>query len=91
MASRPKPKRVLLKLSGEALMGDQAFGIDDKTVSRFAAEIAEIARNGTEFALVIGGGNIFRGEITFLALDALTEPVGDEAGDPERRADIGLG
>jgi uridylate kinase len=59
--TRPKPKRVLLKLSGEALMGDQPFGIDDKTVSRFAAEIAAIARKGTEFALVIGGGNIFRG------------------------------
>ena len=60
-STRPKPKRVLLKLSGEAFMGDQPFGIDDNTVSRFAAEIASIARNGTEFALVIGGGNIFRG------------------------------
>ena len=60
-STRPRPKRVLLKLSGEALMGDQPFGIDDKAVSRFAAEIAAIARNGTEFALVIGGGNIFRG------------------------------
>ena len=61
MAPRPKPKRILLKLSGEALMGDQPFGIDDKVVSRFASEIAAVARKGTEVAVVIGGGNIFRG------------------------------
>jgi uridylate kinase len=61
MPPRPKPKRILLKLSGEALMGNQPFGIDDHTVSRFAADIAEIARIGTEVAIVIGGGNIFRG------------------------------
>ncbi len=61
MPPRPKPKRILLKLSGEALMGDQAFGIDDKIVARFAGEIAEVARTGTEVALVIGGGNLFRG------------------------------
>jgi uridylate kinase len=61
MPPRPKPKRILLKLSGEALMGDLAFGIDDKTVARFAAEIANVARTGTEVALVIGGGNLFRG------------------------------
>jgi uridylate kinase len=61
MANRPKPKRILLKLSGEALMGDQPFGIDDKAVARFAAEIAAIRKTGTEVAVVIGGGNIFRG------------------------------
>ena len=61
MPPRPKPKRILLKLSGEALMGDQAFGIDDKIVARFASEIAEVARTGTEVALVSGGGNLFRG------------------------------
>jgi uridylate kinase len=61
MANRPKPKRILLKLSGEALMGDQPFGIDDKAVARFAAEIAAIRTTGTEVAVVIGGGNIFRG------------------------------
>lgn len=61
MATRPRPKRILLKLSGEALMGDQPFGIDDKVVSRFANEIAAIAKNGTEVAVVVGGGNIFRG------------------------------
>ncbi len=58
---RPKPKRILLKLSGEALMGDQPFGIDDKAVKRFAGEIAEVHKLGIEIAVVIGGGNIFRG------------------------------
>jgi uridylate kinase len=61
MPPRPKPKRILLKLSGEALMGNLPFGIDDKTVAKFAAEIAGVARAGTEVALVIGGGNLFRG------------------------------
>ena len=61
MPPRPKPKRILLKLSGEALMGDREFGIDDRTLSVFAAEIAEVARNGTEVAVVVGGGNLFRG------------------------------
>jgi uridylate kinase len=58
---RPKPKRILLKLSGEAFMGDQPFGIDDKAVKRFAGEIAEVHKLGIEIAVVIGGGNIFRG------------------------------
>jgi uridylate kinase len=61
MPPRPKPKRILLKLSGEALMGDLDFGIDDKVVARFAAEIVDVARAGTEVALAIGGGNLFRG------------------------------
>jgi uridylate kinase len=61
MPPRPKPKRILLKLSGEALMGDLPFGIDDKVVARFSKEIADVARAGTEVALVIGGGNLFRG------------------------------
>ncbi len=61
MSMRPKPKRILLKLSGEALMGDQPFGIDDKAVKRFASEIAEVHKLGIEIAVVIGGGNIFRG------------------------------
>ena len=61
MPPRPKPKRILLKLSGEALLGDLSFGIDDKILAKFSAEIAEVARAGTEVALVIGGGNLFRG------------------------------
>lgn len=54
-------RRVLLKLSGEALMGDRTFGIDPKVVNRIAAEIVEAHRLGVEIAVVVGGGNIFRG------------------------------
>lgn len=54
-------KRILLKLSGEALAGDQKYGIDPQTVQTFAQEIAEVAELGCEVVLVIGGGNIFRG------------------------------
>ncbi len=54
-------QRVLLKLSGEALMGDDAFGINRATIERIVGEIAEVTRMGVEVAVVIGGGNIFRG------------------------------
>ncbi len=54
-------KRVLLKLSGEALAGDQPFGIDPATVNAISCEIAEVVGLGVEVAMVIGGGNIFRG------------------------------
>lgn len=54
-------KRVLLKLSGEALMGDDSYGINRQTIERMVADIAEVARMGVELAVVIGGGNIFRG------------------------------
>ncbi len=54
-------KRILLKLSGEALMGEQAFGIDPETVARMAAEVKAAKDTGLEICLVIGGGNIFRG------------------------------
>jgi uridylate kinase len=54
-------KRVLLKLSGEALMGEDHFGINRVTVQRMVADIAEVANLGVELAIVIGGGNIFRG------------------------------
>jgi uridylate kinase len=56
-----KYKRVLLKLSGEALMGDQNFGIDAKRLDHYANEIKNILDLGVEIAIVIGGGNIFRG------------------------------
>ena len=56
-----KYKRVLLKISGEALMGDQSFGIDPSTVSRITEEIETVVRLGVEVCLVVGGGNIFRG------------------------------
>ncbi|MBS3998391.1 MAG: UMP kinase [Hydrogenophaga sp.] len=57
----PAYKRILLKLSGEALMGDDAFGINRATIVRIVEEIAEVTRLGVEVAVVIGGGNIFRG------------------------------
>jgi len=54
-------KRILLKLSGEALMGEDAFGINRATILRMTDEIVEVAQTGVEVAIVIGGGNIFRG------------------------------
>jgi uridylate kinase len=59
--SRPRFKRILLKLSGEALMGDAAFGIDPETVARMAGEVKSAKETGLQICLVIGGGNIFRG------------------------------
>lgn len=58
---RTKYKRILLKLSGESLMGAQGYGIDPVRVSDYAEQIKEIAEGGVEIAIVIGGGNIFRG------------------------------
>ena len=60
-APQPVHQRILLKLSGEALMGDDAFGINQATIERMVAEVAEVARIGVQVAGVIGGGNIFRG------------------------------
>jgi len=54
-------KRILLKLSGESLMGEQNYGIDQQRLSEYAEQIAEISRMGVQVAIVIGGGNIFRG------------------------------
>lgn len=54
-------QRALLKLSGEALMGDQGFGIDPAIVRSIAADVAAVVHNGTQLAIVVGGGNIFRG------------------------------
>ena len=61
MSSEIAYKRVLLKLSGEALMGEDSFGINRQTISRMTQDVAEIAKMGVELAIVIGGGNIFRG------------------------------
>jgi uridylate kinase len=61
MPQTPAYKRVLLKLSGEALMGEDSYGINRETVDRIVGEIAEIVNFGVEVAVVIGGGNIFRG------------------------------
>jgi len=57
----PSYKRILLKLSGEALMGEAAYGIDPAVTTRIAQDVAEIGALGVETAIVIGGGNIFRG------------------------------
>ena len=57
----PALQRILLKLSGEALMGDDAFGINRSTIVRIVDEVAEVTRLGVQVAVVIGGGNIFRG------------------------------
>ena len=59
--AQPAVQRVLLKLSGEALMGDDAYGINRETIVRMAREIAEVTELGVQVAVVIGGGNIFRG------------------------------
>ena len=58
---QPRFKRILLKLSGEAGVGGEGFGIDPKTLAAVAEEIAEVARAGIQICVVVGGGNIFRG------------------------------
>ena len=73
-----KYQRVLLKLSGEALMGDEAYGIDPKVIDRVATEISELNKKGAEVAIVIGGGNIFRG--TGLAARGIDRATADHMG-----------
>jgi uridylate kinase len=77
-ASKPLYKRVLLKLSGEALMGDMEYGIEPIILSRVAQEIADVVNMGVEVALVIGGGNIFRGK--GLAEAGIDRVAGDHMG-----------
>lgn len=71
-------RRVLLKLSGEALMGDEDYGIDPKVLHRLAREVKEAREAGAEIALVIGGGNIFRG--AGLAAGGMDRVTGDHMG-----------
>ncbi len=71
-------RRVLLKLSGEALMGDEDYGIDPKVLNRLAREVIEASEAGAEIALVIGGGNIFRG--AGLAAGGMDRVTGDHMG-----------
>ncbi|MBT0585012.1 UMP kinase [Alteromonas oceanisediminis] len=80
MTMTPKSayRRILLKLSGEALMGDEGFGIDPKVLDRMAQEIKELVELGVEVGLVIGGGNLFRGE--GLAKAGMNRVVGDHMG-----------
>lgn len=77
-APTKKNKRILLKLSGEALMGAESFGIDPSILDRVAAEIKEIIDQGIEVGLVIGGGNLFRGEK--LAKAGMNRVAGDHMG-----------
>jgi uridylate kinase len=70
-------RRILLKLSGEALMGDAPYGIDPATVMRIAGQIAAAQQAGTEIAIVVGGGNIFRGaEASAAGMDRATADYG---------------
>ena len=71
-------RRILLKLSGEALMGDEDYGIDPKVLNRLAREVIEARESGAEIALVIGGGNIFRG--AGLAAGGMDRVTGDQMG-----------
>ncbi len=77
-APTKKSRRVLLKLSGEALMGAESFGIDPSLLDRIAAEIKEIIDRGIQIGLVIGGGNLFRGEK--LANAGMNRVAGDQMG-----------
>ena len=61
MPDKPIYKRILVKLSGEALMGDDSYGINQEVIERIVGEIGDVAKLGVEIAVVIGGGNIFRG------------------------------
>ncbi|THB65176.1 MAG: UMP kinase [Gammaproteobacteria bacterium] len=76
--SKPIYKRILLKLSGEALMGDGNYGIDPNVIKRLADEIKEIVSLGVQVGVVIGGGNIFRGE--GLAQSGIDRVAGDHMG-----------
>ena len=77
-ASKTVYKRILLKISGEALMGDTDFGIDPAVINRTSLEIKELVDAGVEVALVIGGGNIFRG--ISLAAEGMNRTTGDYMG-----------
>ncbi len=63
MTTHTKYQRVLLKLSGEVLMGETGYGIDPQTINRLAGELIEVRQSGVDLAIVIGGGNIFRGNM----------------------------
>ncbi|NIP18319.1 MAG: UMP kinase [Xanthomonadales bacterium] len=75
---KSKYRRILLKLSGEALLGHEDYGIDPEIIGRIAREIGDVTRTGTEVAVVIGGGNIFRG--AGLAESGIDRVTGDHMG-----------
>lgn len=75
---QPKYHRILLKMSGEALMGDQSFGLDAKVVTRIAEEVKTLQEAGVQVAIVVGGGNLFRGaQLAALGMERVT---GDHMG-----------
>ncbi len=78
MTDAPAYRRILLKLSGEALMGDEDYGIDPRVIGRLADEIIEVTETGVEAGVVIGGGNIFRG--AGLAAAGMDRVTGDHMG-----------
>ena len=78
MSTPPKYPRILLKLSGEALMGEADYGIDPKVIGRLADEVIEVVHTGVQVGLVIGGGNIFRG--AGLAAAGMDRVTGDHMG-----------
>ncbi len=78
MKTKMKYKRILLKVSGEALMGEKDYGIDSKVLSRYAEEIGELQKAGVEIGIVIGGGNIYRGVVN--SSDGVEKVTGDQMG-----------
>ncbi|GMR19957.1 MAG: UMP kinase [Gammaproteobacteria bacterium] len=78
MTDQTAYKRVLLKLSGEALMGDDAFGINHDVLKRFTTELKSVSDTGVQMAIVIGGGNLFRGVAS--ATNGMDRPTADYMG-----------
>jgi uridylate kinase len=78
MKKNPKYRRILLKYSGEALMGDTDYGIDPKVLDRLASEVGELVKLKVQVAIVIGGGNLFRGEA--LSAAGIGRVTGDHMG-----------
>ena len=78
MRAKPEYQRILLKLSGEALLGEEDYGIDPDVIGRIASEILEVLNTGVQIAIVIGGGNIFRG--AGLAESGIDRVTGDHMG-----------
>lgn len=78
MEKKAKYKRIMLKMSGEALMGKQQFGLDNEEVARIAGEVAQLNQAGVEVVIVVGGGNFFRGkQLSHLGVDRV---AGDHMG-----------
>jgi uridylate kinase len=77
-SAAPPFRRVLLKLSGESLMGDREYGVEPRTVSAIAREVVEVRRSGIELAIVVGGGNFYRGMAA--AADGMDRATADYAG-----------